>query len=108
MALLKREVVDAGNASLHKSMLVELPVFIAIGAEPMTSVVVPFVGKADGDTVAVKSRKILDQTIVQFLAPLADEKLNNRFTARQKLNTVAPDAIVCVSKRNSFWVTGIP
>jgi len=46
-----RQIVDAGEAALHESVLVELPVLVAVGAEPLSRVVVPFIGKAHGDAV---------------------------------------------------------
>ena len=108
IALLNREIVDVGNASLHKSMLVEFPIFVVIGVEPMISVVMSFVGKVDGDTVVAKSPKLFDETIIQLLTPLTGEKLNDGFSARKEFSTIAPDAVVCVSKRNSFRITGVP
>src|SRR6267143_2954319 len=108
IALLNREVVDAGNASPHKSMLVELPVFVAIGTEPMPRVVMPLVGKSDGDTIAVKCPKFFDETIIEFLVPFAGEESNNGFAAREEFRAVAPDAIVGVGERDTFRVAGIP
>lgn len=44
-------VVDAGFAAAHQSVLVELPQLVAVAAEPLSGVVVPFVLEADGDAV---------------------------------------------------------
>src|SRR5512147_422574 len=38
-----RQVVDAGDAPLHQPLLVEFPVFVAVGAEPVSGIIVPFV-----------------------------------------------------------------
>jgi hydrogenase large subunit len=60
------QVVDAGDAQPHQAVLIELPVFIAIGAEPVVGVVVPLVGKADGDAVVAvgpELRRFLEQTL---------------------------------------------
>jgi hypothetical protein len=108
IALLNREIVDAGNPSPHESILVEFPILVAIGAEPMASVVMPLVGKADGDPLAVKSPKLFDETIIQLLIPLAGEKLNDGFSAGKEFNSVAPNAVGCISERNSFRVTAVP
>ena len=48
-----RHVVDAGEAPVHQAVVVELPVLVAVGAEPVAGVVAPFVGEAHGDAVAV-------------------------------------------------------
>ena len=42
----------------------------------MTSVV-PLMGKADGDTVAMKGPKLFHEAVIQFLVPLAREELND-------------------------------
>ena len=68
----------------------------------------PLVGKADGNPVAVKGPKLLDQPIIQLFAPFALEKLNNFFPARQKLGAVAPNAIRRIGQRNAFRLTGVP
>ena len=59
-----RQVVDAGEAALHQAGRIELPILVAIGAEPVAAVVVPFVGKAHGDAVAGEGPQFLDQAIV--------------------------------------------
>ena len=46
IAFLDGEVVNAGDASLHQAMLIELPILVAVTAEPIAAIVVPFVGKA--------------------------------------------------------------
>ena len=58
-------LVDAGDASPHEAVIVELPVLVAVGAEPVVAVVVELVGKAHGDAVARKCPH-LDQPVVEF------------------------------------------
>ena len=43
---LNREVINTRNATTHKTVLVELPVFVAIRAKPIERIVMPLVGKA--------------------------------------------------------------
>jgi len=50
-ALLDRKIVDAGDAQAHQAAFVEFPILVAIAAEPMAAVVVPFIGKAHGDAI---------------------------------------------------------
>ena len=54
-------------------MLIELPVLIPIGAEPVARIVVPLVGEADCDAVAVECPEFLDQAILKFLDPFTRE-----------------------------------
>jgi len=44
IVLLDREIVDTGNPAAHQAMLVELPVLVAVGSEPVSAVVTALVG----------------------------------------------------------------
>ena len=44
--------VDARKAQLHQTLGVKLPVLVAVGTEPLTTIVMIFVGEADSDAVA--------------------------------------------------------
>ena len=46
-----RQIVDAGDARAHQALLVEFPVLVAVAAEPVAAVVVPFIGEAHGDAI---------------------------------------------------------
>src|SRR5262245_33200053 len=46
-----RHVVDARFAPAHQTMLIEFPLLIAVRAEPVAAVVVPFILKANRDAV---------------------------------------------------------
>ena len=54
IGLLNRVFVDAGMPMRHQAVFGELPVLVAIGAEPGAAVVVKLIGKAHGDAVAGK------------------------------------------------------
>src|SRR5215218_3695059 len=68
------QVVDAGVAPAHQTALVELPVLVAVGAEPVAGVVTGFVGEADGDAVAFEGPQFLDQPVLQLPPPLAGQE----------------------------------
>jgi hypothetical protein len=51
VALSDQQIIDAGDAQTHQAMLVEFPVLVAVAAEPVAAVVMPFIGKAYGDAV---------------------------------------------------------
>ena len=74
LALLDREVVDTGDAQPHQAVLVEFPVLVAVAAEPIVAVVMPFIGEADDDAVLVEDPDFLDQAVVELAAPLARQK----------------------------------
>src|SRR5438128_6622170 len=88
-----RSFVDRGDAPAHQAALVEFPVLVAVGSEPVARIVVPFVGKAHGDAGGAAGPQFLDQPVVQFLGPFAAEERLDRLAALQELLAVAPDAV---------------
>ena len=42
-----REVIDAGDPTVHQAIFVKFPIFIAVGAEPIAAIVVVLVGEAN-------------------------------------------------------------
>ena len=92
LAILDRQVVDAGDAPPHQAVVVELPVLVAVAAKPVAGIVVPFIGEAHGDPVVAERPHFLDQPIIELAIPFAREKRLNRLAAVNELGTVAPDA----------------
>src|SRR3954465_12756648 len=108
LARMDRKVVDARDTPPHQAALVELPVFVAVGAEPVARVVVPLVGEADGDPVLVLRPEFLDQTVIQFVGPLAAEKSDDARPSDEELGAVSPAAILGVGERYVFGVARVP
>src|ERR1700722_1608301 len=108
LGLRNRQIVDAGDAQSHQSMLVEFPVFIAVAAKPMTAVVVPLVGKSHGYSVVAKGPEFLDEPIVEFAGPLAREKRLDGIAPLQEFGAVAPTALLRIGKRDPSRVARVP
>src|SRR4029077_2048058 len=70
LALRDRQIVDAGDAQAHQAVLVEFPILVAVAAEPIAAVVMPFIGKAHGDAVLAERPDFLDQAVVELALPL--------------------------------------
>ena len=70
-AFLDWQVIDARDAQMHQALLIKFPVLVAIAAESIAAVVVPFVGEADRDPVVAERPDFLDQTVVELTIPLA-------------------------------------
>src|SRR6266403_4349858 len=85
LAFRDREVVDAGDTQTHQAMLVEFPVLVAIAAEPMAAVVMPFVGEAHRDAVLAESPDFFDQAVIELALPFARQKRLDGGAALQKL-----------------------
>ena len=50
---LDRQIVDGREPTLHEARGIELPILIAIRANPLAAVVMAFIGEANRDTVAL-------------------------------------------------------
>ena len=59
-----------GVTMMHQAFGIEFPVLVAVGAEPLAAVVVPFIGETHGDPIASEGPKLLDQPVIQFRAPI--------------------------------------
>jgi hypothetical protein len=103
-----RQVVDAGMAREHESVLVELPVLVTIGAEPVPGVVVPLVGETHGDAIAGECPELLRKAVVELAVPFAGQESDDLIAAGQKLGAVSPAAIDGVCQRNLVRIAGVP
>lgn len=103
-----RQVIDASDSTLHEAVLIELPVLIAIRAKPLTRIVMPLVGEAHRNPVALAGPEFLDQAILEFTCPFAGEELHDRIPALQEFGAIPPDAVWCVGQRDALWVTRVP
>src|SRR5271156_4942378 len=103
-----RQVVDAGDAPAHQAVLVELPELVAIGAEPLAAVVMPFVGEAHRHAVVAKPPQLLDEPVVEFLVPFAGQERANGLPALDELDAIAPFAAYRISQRHPRRIAAIP
>src|ERR1700730_6058655 len=89
-------------------MLVEFPVLVAIAAEPVPAVVVPFIGKADGDTIRTERPEFLDQPVVELAVPLSRQKGFDRLASLQEFGAVAPTTSGGVGERDARRIARVP
>src|SRR5687768_2314819 len=108
IALGDREVVDARDAPAHVAERIELPVLVAVRAEPVPRIVVPFVRKAYRDAVVVKRPQLLDEAVVELLAPLAYQELLDGLAPGEELRAIPPDAVTGVSQRDPLRLARVP
>ena len=107
-ALPDRQVIDAGNAQPHQAMLIEFPVLVAIAAEPIAAVVMPFVGEADRDPVLAERPDLLDQAVVKLAIPLARQKCFDFGAALEKLRAIASAAVTRIGKCDTSRIARVP
>src|SRR6266853_2477930 len=102
------EIIDASVAKSHQAIAIKLPVLVAIGAEPIPRVVVPFVSEAHGNTISAVCPELFDEPVVQLFRPFAFQKLNDFLAPIRKLSPISPTRIDRVSECDLFRITGIP
>src|SRR5208337_1964441 len=108
LALLDRQIVDAGDAQTHQPVLVEFPVLIAVAAEPEAAVIMPLIGEAHGDTIIAKSPEFLDQAVVELAIPLARQERLDGLAALEELRAIAPAAVFRIGKRHARGIARVP
>src|SRR5712691_213695 len=108
LALLDRKIVDAGDAQAHQAVLVELPVLVAVAAEPASAVVVPLVGKAHCDPIVAEGPDLLDQAVVELAAPFTRQERFDLRASLQELRAVAPAAVGRIGERHPRRVARVP
>src|SRR5437867_8190870 len=108
LAFLDRQVVDAGVAVRHQAGVVEQPVLVAVAAVPVAAVVVPLVGEAHGDAVALEGPQFLDQAVVELARPLALEQRLRGGAAHGELGAVAPAGVRAVGEHDAAGVARVP
>src|SRR5262249_23741580 len=74
----------------------------------MTGIVVPFIGKAHGDSVVSECPDFLDQPIVKLAIPFAREKRLDFLAAMNEFGAVSPNAVGGIGKGYASGVAGIP
>src|SRR4029453_19560999 len=85
IGFLDRQVIDAGQTTEQETVLGELPVFIAIGPEPMPRVIMPLIREAHRNAGVMKGPELFDEAVVQFFSPFALEELHNGLAPHQEL-----------------------
>src|SRR5690242_20265356 len=87
------KVVDAGESHPHQAVVVEFPVLVAVGAEPVLRVVVTLVGEAYGNAIRLESPHLLDEPVVQLPGPFSREEGDDLVAAVDEFGAVPPAGI---------------
>src|SRR3954452_20022675 len=103
-----RQIVDAGDAQPHQSMFVKFPILVAVAAEPIAAIVVPFISEAHGDAIVAKCPDFLDQAIIELAIPFSCQERFDFCAALQELTAIAPPAVRRVGLRDACRITRVP
>src|SRR5688572_28204959 len=98
------DIVDAGDASVHESVRIELPVLVAVTAEPAATYVVPFVGKAHRNAIVAMRPDLLDEPVVELTLPLAMQEGHHCRASLEELVAIAPACIHGVRLRDPLRI----
>src|SRR5262245_27303609 len=96
LAFLDGQIIDAGEAELHVTKFVELPILVAVSPIPLARVVVEFILETNRDAIAGEGPKRFLQTIVEFTVPFAAEEFDDLRAAMEKFGAVAPFGVLRV------------
>src|SRR5262245_16199638 len=108
LALLDRQVVDAGDTQPIYAVLIIFPVLVAVAAEPVSTVVVAFIGEAHGDAVFTKRPDFLDQAVVELTLPLARQERFDGLSTVQEFRAVPPAAVGRIGERDALRIARVP
>src|SRR5215510_2684858 len=102
------QVVDAGQTKPHQALVVELPVLVAVRAEPVPLIIVSLVGETDGNAAPLEGPQLLDQAIVEFAGPLAGEEGDDLPASVEELRAVSPARIERVGLGYLLGIARVP
>lgn len=108
LRLLDWLLVDAGVARAHQTILGEFPILIAIGTEPLTAVIVVFIGIANSNAAALESPDLLDQPVVELKVPFARQEGLGLGAAGDKLGAIAPARVERIGLRHLGCIAAVP
>src|SRR5882672_6290336 len=103
-----RQIVYRGVAAAHQPAFVELPVLVAVGAEPVAGIVTPLIGEAHRDPVAGEGPELLDQPVIELARPFAREESDDRGPPLEEFGAVAPPAILGIGEGDLLRIAAVP
>jgi hypothetical protein len=93
LGILDRQIVDRSQVQAHEACIVELPILVAVRSEPASGIVVPFIGKSNGDAIAFRNPEFFDQSVVELLRPLALQKRDDLLPSVNEFRPVPPAGV---------------
>jgi hypothetical protein len=60
IALCNLEIVDTGDPAAHEAIFVKFPVLVTVRTIPVTGVIMPLIGKPNGNPIVLESPKLFD------------------------------------------------
>src|SRR5262249_35716223 len=92
----------------HQPVLIELPVLVAIAAEPIAAIIVPLVSETNRDSIFAERPNLLDQAVIKLAVPLSCEKCFDFCSTLDKLRSISPHAVDRIRKRDPSGIARVP
>src|SRR5262245_42905956 len=108
VSLVDGHVVDACLAASHVSVVVELPLLVAVAAPPLSRRIPALVLKANGDPIVAERPEVLSKRVVELAIPLAAQEVHNRWTAGRELVSIAPLRVLRVGAGDALRLPRVP
>src|ERR1700679_581136 len=93
---------------MHDSFGIEFPVLVSIRTEPLPRIVMELISEANRNPVAIVGPELLNEPVVQFTLPFAQEEAHNLFTPVDKLCAVSPNPARRIRERDLLRIAGVP
>src|SRR6476620_8592514 len=74
----------------------------------MAGIIMPLVGEAHRDAIAILRPQFFDEPVVQFPRPFAREEFDDLLSPDRKFGAISPTRVDGVSKRDFTWIARIP
>src|ERR1700722_2857038 len=87
------KIVDAGVPDPVETVLIILPVLIAVGTKPVTRIVPPLVRETNCDVISRERPQLFDQPVFQLLGPLSLHEVDDGRSPGGELSPVSPPRI---------------
>lgn len=84
------DVVGAHITPCHQPGFIECPMLVAMGSEPLTAGIAPFVFEPDTDAIGCKCPEFFHELIIEFVAPLIRKERLDGIASDEKLITISP------------------
>src|ERR1017187_10975955 len=103
-----RQIIDTGDAQPHQALFVKFPILVAVTAKPLTTRIMPLIGKSYRDPVPGECPQLLDQAVVELARPFAHQECLDGVAALQEPDSIAPAAVGRIGWRHSSGIARIP
>jgi membrane dipeptidase len=105
---LDRNVIDAGLATAHQPVAVELPQLVPVAAPPLAGPVATLVLETHGDAVAAEGPEFIALHVVELAFPFLDQEPHDLVAPGDEEIAVAPDRVLGAVQADPARIACVP